>query len=96
MDRLQVSNNCFESTLQFFIYTGGEDYTNGSFTVEFNAGVTRVSFNVSIVNDNIHEGNETFNLIINPSSLPSEVAVTNPNQTIVIIVDDDGRLGIVI
>ena len=96
MDRLQVSNNCFESTLQFFIYTGGEDYTNGPFTVEFNAGDTRVLFNVSIDNDNILESNETFNLIINPSSLPSEVAVTNRSQAIVTIVDDDGRLGIVI
>ena len=73
-----------------FICTGGEDYTVGPFTVEFSSEVLRVPFSVSIINDNILEGNETFNLIINPSSLPSEVTVTNPSQATVVIVDDDG------
>ena len=78
------------------ICTGGEDYTVGPFTVEFSTEVLRVPFNVSIINDNILEDNETFNLIINPSSLPSEVIVTDRSQAIVTIVDDDGMLTIVI
>ena len=65
------------------------------FTVEFNAGVMRALFNVSISNDNILEGSESFNLIIDSSSLPNEVTITNPNQTTVTIVDDDGMLAIV-
>lgn len=79
----------------YCLYTEGEDYIFSSFTVEFGARVTHVPFNVSINNDNILEGNETFNLTVNSSSLPSEVTVTNRSQVIVTIVDDDGMLIIV-
>ena len=65
------------------------DYNSGAFTVVFNAGVTRVPFNVSINEDNVLEGNETFNLNIDSSSLPSKVTIAN-GQTTVTIVDNDG------
>ena len=54
--------------------------------------MTRVSFNISINNDDTFEDNETFTLIINTSSLPSHVIVGSPGQATVTIVDDDCKL----
>ena len=67
------------------------DYNSGPFTVKFSAGMTRVPFNVSIHEDDILEGNETFNLImiIDSSLLSSKVNTANV-QTTVTIVDNDG------
>ena len=70
---------------------GGVDYNSGPYNVQFDAGVTRVSFNVSINDDNLLEGSETFNLIIDPSSLPDSIAVDNPGQTTVTILANDGN-----
>ena len=67
------------------------DYSFQSYNVKFDVGVTRVSFNVSVHDDNIFEGNETFNLNINPSSLPSSITIGDHGQTIVTIVNDDGK-----
>ena len=70
---------------------GGVDYNSGPYTVQFNAGLTTVPFNISIKADNILEDNETFDLSIDASSLPSGVKIGNTGQTIVTIVDDDGQ-----
>ena len=70
---------------------GGADYNSGPYFVQFNAGVTKVSFNVSITNDNILEGNETFNLLINASSLPTRISVGDPGQSTVNISASDGE-----
>jgi len=53
--------------------------------------MTRVSFNVTITNDNILEVNEKLDLIIDLSSLPSNVNVGNVYYATVTIVDDDGK-----
>lgn len=55
----------------------------------FSAGVTIVSFDVLIHDDNTMEGNENFNLSINSSSLPDGVTVGDPGQVTVIILDDE-------
>ena len=73
------------------VCTIGEDYNSGTFTVQFKAETTRTSFSVSIKEDNKFEGNENFTLSINSSSLPSRVAVTNPGQATVTIVDDESK-----
>ena len=67
------------------------DYNSGPYTVQFDAGVTRVSLNVSINNDNILEGDETFNLNIDSSSLPISVIADDPGQTTVTILANDGN-----
>ena len=73
-------------------YVGKDiDYGSGPYTVQFNAGDMHASFNVSINNDIILEGNETFNLIVNASSLPKSVTVGDPGKTTVTIVDNDGK-----
>ena len=70
-------------------YVGeGVDYNSGSYTVQFNVGVTRVPFNISLNNDNIMEGNETFNLKINTQSLPNGVTVGSSQTTVTILAND--------
>ena len=70
---------------------GGVDYYSGPYTVQFNVGVTRMILTVSIHDDNILEGNETFNLSIGTSSLPSRVTIGNPGETMVTILANDGK-----
>ena len=67
------------------------DYNSGPYTITFVAGVTAVSFSISITDDSILEGNETFYLTIDPSSLRDDtnVDVGNTFQVTVIIVEDD-------
>ena len=54
----------------------------------FPATVTKASLNISISNDNIVEMNETFSLTINSSN---DVMVTDPDDAVVTIVDDDSE-----
>ena len=70
---------------------GGVDYYSGPYTVTFGAGITRVSFNVTIIDDNMLEPNEQFDLTIISSSLPNGFTVDNPSQATVTIVDDDSE-----
>ena len=68
--------------------TGGVDYNSGPYSVTFPAGVTNVSFNVLIYNDDVLEVNEEFNLIIRHSS---NIATHNPHRITVIILNDDSK-----
>ena len=78
------------------IITGGDDYEPGPFSVTVPAGEKSVPFNISIIiDDNIFEGNETFSLTINSSSLPSRVSVQPNCMAMITIVDDDGEFTIV-
>ena len=69
----------------------GIDYNSGPYPVTIHAGETDVYFDFMINDDDILEGNETFNLTINGTSLPTQVIVGNPDQATVTIVDDDGK-----
>ena len=79
--------------------TGGAhgDYKSGPFNVTILPGNSSGSYNVSITDDNIFETNETFNLTINASSLPSRVLL-QPNCMIIctIIDNDDGKFHFII
>ena len=57
----------------------------------FIAGVTSATFNVPIVGDNVLEGNESFVLVINDSSLPGHVIRGSSRTVTVNIVDDDSK-----
>ena len=70
---------------------GGVDYNSGPYTVQFDAGVTRVPFTVQILNDNILEYSETFSFDFNAQSLPSGVTVGDHGQTTVTILDNDSK-----
>ena len=54
--------------------------------------MTRVSFDVNIMNDNLLEINEMFKLRITSSSLPNRVIVTSPSEVTVTIMNDDCKL----
>jgi len=51
-----------------------------------------MSFDVSINDDNLLEGNEDFNLIIIPQTLPQRVTRSIPGQVLVTIIDNDRKL----
>ena len=53
--------------------------------------MTSVAFNISVINDTILEGNESFKLSIMESSLPFRVYCDYPCMTDVIIVDTSGE-----
>lgn len=68
----------------------GVDYTPESYDIMLLNGMTRAAFNISIINDDILERNETFTLTIDQSTLPSSVTIGDTSQATVIIEDDDG------
>ena len=68
------------------------DYTSGPYTVTFPAGSTTATFNVPINDDNILEGDEDFMLTINSFSLPNGVTRDTPGEATVTIVDNDGKI----
>ncbi|XP_065910088.1 uncharacterized protein [Dysidea avara] len=70
-------------------YGRGIDYDSGPFNLIIPAGKTSCQFRIEIINDNILENLEVFNLTVNPLSLPANVYVGNPNQTMVLIIDND-------
>ena len=67
---------------------GGVDY-NFEQTVTFTAGVTTVLFNISIIDDNVIEGNEYFRVFIISDYLPLGVFRGHPSSALVTIIDDD-------
>ena len=64
------------------------DYNAGPYTVTISAGKNHITFSVPITDDNIREESETFNLIIDESSLPNHVTSSNATVT---IMDNDSK-----
>ena len=77
-----------------FIITAGDDYTINSadLTVTIPAGEPMEQcIPVGIVDDEVAlEGNETFQLFF--ETLPDNVAAGDPDEAVVIIVDDDSKI----
>ena len=73
------------------ICTGGEDYDSGPYTVTFPAGTQRASFDVPITDDDVFEGDETFDVTIISNTLPDGVSAGTPGSATVTIVDDDRK-----
>ena len=76
-----------------YLILGGIDYGFGPYTVKFPAEEGHVIFNISIIDDKILETNESFNLIIDQTSLlpvSGRVFAYSPyDRASVIIVEDD-------
>ena len=71
---------------------GGTDYSpRGPYNITIPAGQTTFSFDVSIIDDDVLEGNEDFNLIILAESLPNDIRLGDHNRSTVTIVDDDSK-----
>ena len=71
------------------MYFVGGDYNSGNYTVEIPASRSVVSFNVSITDDNVFEGNENFTLSLTVPLSTEGILVGEPRRTTVIIIDDD-------
>ena len=71
---------------------GGTDYGPwGPYNITIPAGQTTFSFNVSIIDDDVLEGNEDFNLIILAESLQNNITLGDHNRSTVTIMDDDSK-----
>ena len=78
--------------MKYYLFAGGGvDYDFGPHTITFPAGKLNTSINVSIINDIIAEGNESFHFTINPNLQLNYVTVGTPDKTVLTIVDDDGK-----
>ena len=82
---------CIYDCMYVYYYYTGEDYEPGPYDVIISAEMTSVLFNITITNDDVYEGNETFNLIVNVSSLSSNVTVGDISQATITIMNDDGK-----
>jgi len=67
------------------------DYGPGPYDVRIPAGDTSVTFDVPIVDDDILENDEDFDLTIVRGSLPDGVTRGNPGTSTVTIINDDGK-----
>ena len=85
----------YSSGSGFYFIREGADYNSEPNFVQFNPGMICTLFNVSINDDNVLEGNETFDLIIDSSSIPSDVTVGNNGLTTVTILANDGECNII-
>ncbi len=73
--------------------TGGADYTRvGQLVLEAN-GQTRQSMDIPILEDTVHQGDETFTVAIDTANLPAGVTAGSINAATVTIVDDDPSPG---
>ena len=71
---------------------GDEDFkSDNSIEVLFHAGLDYSLFDIHISDDAVLENNETFNISINPLSLPYGVILGNITSAEVIIMDDDSK-----
>ena len=73
------------------MYITGGDYESRPYSLSFSQGITRISFKVLIIDDDIYEDIESFHVTIDPSSLPSDVIVDYPSEVTVFIMDNDGK-----
>lgn len=69
---------------------GDDDYVSGPYRVPIPAGLTRVRFSIPIVDNNVPEDNETFQLTIIPGSLPDGFTRSGDRAIVTIIDDDNG------
>lgn len=71
------------------LYNIDEDYKPGPYSVTIRAGTTNGTSNVQIKDDDLEECKETFDLVIQPSSLPSWCKIESPTTAEVTIIDDE-------
>jgi len=69
-----------------------KDYFGGPYYIVFTAGITEAVFNITLNDNDILEETETFNIVINSSSLPNGVTIGVLDQAVVTILDNDGEV----
>jgi len=66
-----------------------EDYSNTSVTLFFDGSNTVECVNISLKNDEVLEGLEMFNVILDSGD--EEMVSLSPNMAVIMIIDDDGK-----
>lgn len=78
------------NALYLLCIIGQLDYISGPYNVTVSAGSTRATFDIALVDDDIHEERETFMLTISRDSLPTCAFISNYiGRSGVTIVDND-------
>jgi len=73
------------------VFTGNADYASGPYIVTLPAGLTSVSFDIAIIDDNIHEEHEYFDLTIaTTQDLPERIYFREYLNATISIEDNDG------
>ena len=67
------------------------DYKPETMVVSFKEGTNNALLNISVLDDNLLEDDETFILIIDSSSIPNNVIIEKPSNATVTILNDDGK-----
>ena len=70
-------------------FTGGVDYVPGVYNVTFKKGDTYKYFYVSIIDDDVYEGDETF--FIHLEELPHGIVPAFPSTAKITIEDDESK-----
>ena len=73
-------------------FTGGVDYVSGVYNVTFEKGDTYKYFYVSIIDDNVYEGDETFYVSLEVEAMPLGVVPAFPFTLTINIQDDECEL----
>ena len=74
------------------MYNAGDcDYEAGPYFVTIPAGETESAFIASIKDDDVYESDETFQLVIDHSGLPSRISRADPYRSTVTILNDEER-----
>jgi len=72
----------------YISFTGGEDYNITNRSLIIPTGLTSSSYSVDIINDMIHEDDETFVIVITLSTTCLPISIDR-NITTVTILDDE-------
>ena len=92
-----VKLNHFKHATDDIHLIGNNDYDRGPYRIVIPAGQIHVRFNVSIMDDNVPERNETFQLFIAPGSLHDDFRLgTLDRITITIVDDDNGQFTVIV
>lgn len=76
------------------VIVAGVDYGQSgmtSYSVTFTPGSTMRFITIPIINDNIREGDETFRVTINPTSMTG-ILIGTPSTAVVTIIETTGKI----
>ena len=88
---IRVSNSLHVPYLNN-VMRAGEDYRSGPYSTVIPAEMTSMKFSVMIMDDDILENNEKFDIAIDQSTLPIQVTAISPHQVTVTIMDDESNI----
>ena len=74
------------------LYTGGVDYASGPYTVLIKEGDMSGDLCINMIDDNMREMNEDFDLRIDATTLGREIVLMHPTTSTVTIEDDECTL----